>query len=178
MVPTLYLMRHAKSDWSDPGRSDRERRLAPRGVLAAEAMARYMAAVGVRPDVVFCSPAVRTRETLELVQAGLGPARVAIESGLYGAGPDEVLDLLRAEGGDAEAAMVVGHNPTMAVLAQWLPRRCGDDAEAPLLERIAQKYPTGALATLAFDGSWATLSPGDADIVAFVAPRDLESRRG
>lgn len=176
-MPTLYLLRHAKSDWSAPGQSDRERRLAPRGVRAAEVMARHMAAVGIRPDVVFCSPAVRTRETLELVQAGLGPARVAIESGLYGAGPDEVLDLLRAEGGDAEAAMVVGHNPTMAVLAQWLPSRCGVDAEAPLLERIAQKYPTGALTTLAFDGAWAALSPGTARIVAFVAPRDLAAEQ-
>lgn len=167
-------MRHAKSDWSGSGLTDRERPLAPRGARAAGLMRGHMVAAAVRPDVVFCSPAVRTRETLDLVRAGLGPARVVFDDDLYGAGGDEVLELLRTEGGDAGAVMVVGHNPTMAELALWLARDGGGGISGPLVERLAEKFPTGALATLGFDGVWAALSPGDARLLAFVVPRDLE----
>lgn len=168
-MPELYLLRHAKSDWSAPGRADRDRPLAERGVRAAEAMGGHLDAVGLRPEVVFCSPAVRTRETLELVIGGLGHPRVDFDRGLYGAGPDEILDLLRTEVAAADAAMVVGHNPTMAQLALWLTVDDGSSARM----RVETKFPTGALAILAFEGEWGELAPGSAGLVAFTTPRDL-----
>lgn len=168
-MPELYLLRHAKSDWSAPGRADRERPLAERGVRAAAAMRDHLDAAGVRPEVVFCSPAVRTRETLELVIGGLGRPLVDFDRGLYGAGPDEILDLLRTEVAAAEAAMVVGHNPTMAQLALWLAVDDGSGARM----RVETKFSTGAVATLAFEGAWAELAPGTAELVAFTTPRDL-----
>ena len=41
------------------------------------------------------------------------------------------------------------------------------------LERMRAKFPTGALAVLEFDGSWADLAEGGASLVAFVTPKDL-----
>lgn len=168
-MPTLYLLRHAKSDWSTAAGSDRERPLAPRGVGAAMAMRGHCEAAAVRPDVVYCSPAVRTRETLDLVIAALGGPRIDYDRGLYGGGADYVLDLLRTEAGDAGSAMVVGHNPTMSQLALWLAA----PDPAGTRDRVEAKYPTGALATLEFTGPWDRLGPGDALLTAFVTPRDI-----
>lgn len=169
-MPELYLLRHAKSDWSAPGLADRDRPLAPRGVRAATAMRAHLDAAGVRPEIVYCSPAVRTRETLAAVIGALGDPRVDFDASLYGGGPDTVLDLVRTEAGDAASVMVVGHNPTMAQLALWLAA----PDPAGRWDRVSAKYPTGALATLRFDGPWAKLSPGAAHLAAFTTPRDLD----
>lgn len=170
-MPELYLLRHAKSDWSAAGLADRDRPLAPRGERAAAAMRAHLQAARVRPDVVYCSPAVRTRETLAVVIGALGVTRIDFDGALYGAGPDYVLDLLRSEAGAAASVMVVGHNPTMAQLALWLAA----PDPAGTWDRVEAKYPTCALATLAFEGHWDELSPGTAHLAAFVTPRDLDT---
>ena len=88
---TLYVLRHAKSDWGTD-LDDRDRPLAPRGTRAAAKLAAHMRAVGVHPAVVLCSPARRARETLEGVLASLGDAEVLIEDELYGAGASTLVD--------------------------------------------------------------------------------------
>src|SRR5437868_2506052 len=77
----LFVLRHAKSSWDDPGLDDHERPLAPRGRRAAEAMAAHMSAHGVEPELV-CSSSRRTRETLAGVAVG---GEHVIERELYGA---------------------------------------------------------------------------------------------
>ena len=81
----LYLLRHAKSSWADDTLADHERPLANRGVRNAERMAAHLLDVHVEPDLVLCSSAVRTRQTLDLVKRSIGEAPVQIEDGLYGA---------------------------------------------------------------------------------------------
>src|SRR5258708_4362712 len=85
-VRTLYLLRHAKSSWTDPSLSDHERPLAPRGRRAAMRVARYANTEGIRPDLVLSSSALRARETLEVLRPALGPgAELRIDDDLYGA---------------------------------------------------------------------------------------------
>jgi len=67
---TLSLLRHAKSSWSNPSLPDEKRPLATRGVSDAPLMGRAMAERGIDPDVVLCSSARRTRDTLALVHRG------------------------------------------------------------------------------------------------------------
>ena len=66
----LFVLRHAKSSWDDPGLEDHERPLAPRGIRAVELLAEYLRANRIEPDQVLCSSARRTRETLEGVCPG------------------------------------------------------------------------------------------------------------
>ena len=68
---------------------------------------------------------------------------------------------------DVGSAMVIGHNPGLQDLALQL---AGSGPDVPTMRA---KFPTAALATLAFDGSWRELAPGDADLVAFVKPKQL-----
>jgi phosphohistidine phosphatase len=168
-VTRLTLLRHAKSSWADDGQQDRDRPLAPRGRKAARRLAGYLRDQGIRPDLVLCSPAARTTETLELVRPGLGDnVEVHVEEALYGAGARELMDRLRRLPESIQWAMVVGHNPGLQQLVVLLAR------DGPLRERARSHFPTGALATMRLgDGSWADLGPGRADLLSYVAPREL-----
>jgi phosphohistidine phosphatase len=162
----LYLLRHAKSSWDEPGLPDRDRPLAPRGRRASKVMADHLRDERIAPELVLCSPSQRTRETLERI--GLDQrSKVRIEDDIYGASPADLLDLLRRVPDDLESAMLIGHNPAMQELALSLAEMGADR------ERMRQKFPTAALATLEHDGTWAQLTPGSAELVAFVKPKEL-----
>ena len=68
-MKTLYLLRHAKSDWSG-GEADHERGLTRRGVDAAHRMGHFLAGVGQAPERVVSSTAKRAYLTATLA-AGL-----------------------------------------------------------------------------------------------------------
>ena len=163
----LLLLRHAKSSWDDASLADRDRPLAPRGHKAAERMAGHLRSSGPAVDLVLCSSALRTTETLEHVGRAFGDAEMVVEDGLYGATDEELLDRLRRIPEDAEGVALVGHNPGIQDLALDLAGG-GED-----LDRVRSKFPTGALALLEFDGPWAGLAEGAARLVAFVTPKDL-----
>jgi phosphohistidine phosphatase len=157
-MPRLYLLRHAKSSWDDPELPDHDRPLAPRGRKAVRAMRSHLVSAGVAPSLVLCSSALRARQTLDGVAPG---GELRIEAELYGASARSLLERVRALPAHVESVMLIGHNPGMQELSLLL---AGEPRE---------KFPTGALATLEFDGSWADLEPGAARLEAFVRPRDL-----
>ena len=168
MPRTLHLLRHAKSSWDEPSLSDHDRPLAPRGRSASKKMAGHLRDQGIAPDVVLCSSAVRTQETLKLIRGGFAEeALIAVEPDLYGAAAEELLGRLRALDEDLYSVMVIGHNPGMQQLALGLASD-GED-----LDQVRRKFPTAALATLTFDCDWGELDPGSAQLIAFVRPRDL-----
>lgn len=170
----LHLLRHAKSSWAQPGVDDHDRPLAPRGVAAAASLAGHFGAVGLAPGLVLCSSARRALETLAGVQPGL-PAdlTVRVEEGLYGASAGALLRRVRAVPGDTASVLLIGHNPGCEDLARGL----AGTGDPHLRARLAAKFPTGGLATLAFPGPWRDLDRGGARLEAFVVPRDLPASR-
>jgi phosphohistidine phosphatase len=168
----LFVLRHAKSSWDDPGLDDHERPLAPRGRRAVEAIAAHLSASGIEPEVVLCSSSRRTRETLQGVAVG---GEHLIESGLYSASCDEVLDRLRQLPDDVSAAMLIGHNPAAQMLVLRLTNHDGDGDADPTREEVKRKFPTGALATLTFDGTWSELAPGRARLQEFTSPKGFSA---
>ena len=164
----LFVLRHAKSSWDDPGLDDHERPLAPRGRRAAEAMAAQLRARGIAPRLVICSSARRARETLEGVAVG---GRQLIEPGLYSASASDLLQRLRGVPEATESVMVIGHNPALQSLVLSLAET-GDGARRDSdLDAVRSKFPTGALATLSFDLRWSELAPGRAELEGFVTPK-------
>ena len=165
----VYLLRHAKSSWKEPGLPDRDRPLAGRGRRAAKAIARHLREHRIEPDLVLCSPARRARETLERIEPALGTGAVQVEPQLYGTTPDALLQLLRDLPETVASVLLIGHNPSLQQLALDLAR------PSPERRALAEKYPTAALATLAFPASsWRDLDVGTGELVAFVRPRDLD----
>src|SRR5882724_5597277 len=79
----LVLLRHAKSSWADSEVDDHQRPLNVRGRHAARLLAGHFAGQ-TPPDLILCSSALRTRQTLESIAAALAhPPRISIEDGLY-----------------------------------------------------------------------------------------------
>jgi phosphohistidine phosphatase len=165
----LWLLRHAKSSWSDEGLRDEDRPLARRGEDAADRMRDYLDAEGIQPGLVLCSSARRARETLARVLPALGTSlEVRVEHGLYTFEADVLLDRLARISPDGRSVMLVGHNPAMQNLAIRLADRGAQ------LRDLAQKYPTAGLAEIAFSaGAWETVGERPGELVRFVVPKQL-----
>jgi phosphohistidine phosphatase len=165
----VYLLRHAKSSWKDDSLADRERPLAGRGRRAAKAMARHLEAEGIRPDLVLCSPARRSRETLERVESAFGDGvDVALDEELYGASEAELLTRLKAVPDEVGSVMLIGHNPGLEDLALALA------SGGAALARMREKYPTAALATIDLPARrWSTVRRRSGQLVGYVRPKDL-----
>lgn len=166
----LWLLRHAKSSWDEPGLPDRLRPLAPRGRKTTKKLARYFEANPIAPQLVLCSPAVRATETWEGVKRGLpAETRVNLDDALYGADADDLLERLRELPAEIDSVLVIGHNPGLGDLAQQLAG-AGDPGAR---DRLAAKFPTGALARLGVSTEWHDLRWGEATLDIYVVPRDL-----
>ncbi len=167
----LYLLRHAKSSWKEPGLSDFERPLKRRGREACATMADYMARHGIAPDLVLCSPALRAMETLGLIAGHLGrELDTDFRERLYLASATQLLAEVRGLDDAIEASMVVGHNPGLADLARGL----ATSGEPAALAALAAKVPTAALASFDLDCQhWAQAAPGTAHLSAYATPKGL-----
>jgi phosphohistidine phosphatase len=157
-------MRHAKAEATAP--SDHERALAERGRGDAQAAGRWLGEQGIKPDAALVSAAARARETWEQVAAGAGwDVGADLSEPLYDAGPDSALDLFRETDPDVSTLLVVGHNPTIAYLAELIDDGDGDtDATTALVTR---GFPTSGLAVFAVECSWSDLGPGTGRLEAF-----------
>jgi phosphohistidine phosphatase len=167
-MPTLLLLRHLKSSWDDQSLADHDRPLSARGVRDGGRVAAHLQSLKARVELVFCSSAVRTRQTLELVRPALGDAQVEIEEQLYGASADTLLARLQGIPDSVGSALMIGHNPGMQDLALSLA------APGPIRSAVVAKFPTGALATVAVPHhSWLHLDQGTARLVGYTVPKDL-----
>ena len=143
------------------------RPLTPRGRRDAKRIARHLRTLGRLPELVLCSSAVRTRETLDLVRPAIGKSTVVVENELYTASSADLLARIRRVPDVVTSAMLIGHNPGLQELALALSS-AGDE-----LERLKAKFPTAGLATLAFPKPLSRLEPADATLVAYVVPKQL-----
>jgi len=168
----LYLLRHAKSDRGDPALSDFDRPLAPRGRRDAPAMGAYMHERDYRPDLILCSPAARTRETLALLQPALGPdIRAEYDRKLYLGSPDVLLRRLREVDEQVAGVLLVGHNPGLERFAAALAPR----GDRRALARMHEKYPTCGLAVIHLHiDRWEQTDLGAGTLTDFMVPAGLD----
>ncbi len=168
---TLTLMRHAKSAWDLGIDADHMRPLNERGRRAVPVVGSYLAQLGFVPDLVLCSTATRTRETLDRLLRDFPEApEIRYEQGLYLASGETCLERLRRLGKRWRRVLVIGHNPGLQDLAAHLV----SEADRALAGRIADKFPTAALAFLecALE-QWSELGPGSVRAARFVTPKQL-----
>jgi phosphohistidine phosphatase len=159
----LVVVRHSKAEQS--GETDHTRPLADVGRSDAQAAGRWLAGEDVVPDHAVVSAAPRARESWDGLAAGAGwSVEPTLDEGLYSAGPDTALDLIRSTPPEASVLVVVGHNPTIAQLAQLLDDGEGDPDAS---NAMASGFPTSAVAVFEYDGAWADLDVTSARLVAF-----------
>lgn len=159
---TLYLLRHAKSSWEDASLRDFDRPLKQRGRNAAERIGKCLAAEKPSVLLVICSPAVRARQTAEIVLKSSGrQAEQRFEERIYEASLRDLLQVVSEIPDANPVAMMVGHNPGFEELLAFLTRE-------------GRQMPTCALARIALDiESWSAAEAGKGSLEWFVKPKDL-----
>ncbi|PKW25951.1 SixA phosphatase family protein [Phycicoccus duodecadis] len=168
---TLVLLRHAKTEESNPG-GDHDRELTGRGRRDAAEAGRWLCREGIGIDEVLCSTAERTRQTCEVMwEAGCSEGEVRYDRRIYGVTPEVLLDVVREADDDADVVMVVGHAPGIPVLAELL---ADGEGSADGHRAMAEGFPTCALAVLHYAGRWADLTFGDARLDRFHVARGGE----
>ena len=168
----LYLLRHAKSSWDDSELGDFERPLAPRGRIAAKTMGRQLRELGVDPQLILCSTARRTRETLDAMGEAVKHIPVSFEEDMYEASTPQLLTLARGLGDQLHRVMFIGHNPGFAAIAQLL---CDGRGATKSVTRLGEKFPTGAIAVMETDAAhWADLGKGSCRLADFIRPADVD----
>jgi phosphohistidine phosphatase len=163
-MKTLLLLRHAKSDWSDPQLGDRDRPLNKRGKRDAPRMGRLLRDEDLIPDLVITSTAKRARKTVEaMATAGSYTGEIQEAPALYLAGPDAYIQVLRAVPDKYPRVMVVGHNP-------------GLEDFVTQLTGLATSLPTAALARVDLPITrWRELGEEtDGQLVGVWRPRELD----
>lgn len=162
----LFILRHAHSARAELGQRDHQRSLDDRGRQQATWLGDWFEAHGPELDAVFCSSAVRTRETLDLVRPRLSNGRaVSFSDSLYALGPDAYYEAVR-RAGDAGAVMIVGHNPTISDFARSL----AGTGEETAMATMGDSMPTCGLAVVELSGEANGIQAGQGYLRAFVSP--------
>jgi phosphohistidine phosphatase len=157
---TLYLLRHAKSSWKDDSLPDFDRPLKGRGREAAEDVGKHLATEKLKHPLVLCSPAVRTRETLEIL---LKSAKLKVDERfderIYEASLRDLLQVLSEISDDVNVAIMIGHNPGFEDLLAHLTG-----------ER--RPMPTCALGKINLP-KWKGVEWGEGSLEWFITPKEL-----
>jgi phosphohistidine phosphatase len=163
---TLVLIRHAKAA---DGAVDAERPLAPRGRRDAAAVGEWLAELGIAPDRVVVSPALRARETWERAAARLSAAPDPVLDGrIYENEMDALLEVIRETPDQTGTLVLVGHNPSFGQLAYDLDDGTGDEEAR---QELLAGYPTSAVAVYESPADWAEVRARSLRLAAFAAPR-------
>jgi phosphohistidine phosphatase len=165
----LTLLRHGKSDWSMPFRTDYERPLKARGRRDVPRMGEYLASLDLLPDLIVSSPAERARQTAELFAEAVGyDGPIAWDEAIYAASAGELMSVLRRLPATAEHVLLVGHNPGFEDLAD---RLIGADLYGPA---ETTRLPTAAAAhiQLEVDG-WREVQLGCGQLQWLMTPKTL-----
>ncbi len=139
-MKNLYLIRHAKSDWSDESKSDFERGLNKRGKKAILAMANALKEKKVMPDLILSSPAKRARLTAKGLAKEIGyTGKIKYIDALYMADPLDVVSIIKEIKDKYDDVYIVGHNPEITELADMM---LDDSIEnVPTLGIVALELP-------------------------------------
>ena len=142
--------------------SDFERPLKERGREAAEQMGLFLASKKATVSELIVSPAVRTRQTIEIVlrNAPLG-IEPQFDRRIYEASLTTLVEVVSEITDDKQSAMLVGHNPGMEEMLAFLTHE-------------TRHMPTGALARITLDcASWNEAGRGAGKLDWFVTPKEL-----
>lgn len=120
-MKNLYLIRHAKSDWSDESKSDFERGLNKRGQRAIFTMADALKKKKVMPDIILSSSATRAKLTAKGLASEIGyNGKIKYIDALYMAEPLDVISIIKEIKDKYDNVFIVGHNPETTELTDLM----------------------------------------------------------
>jgi phosphohistidine phosphatase len=161
-MKTLYIARHAKSDWGQAGYTDFDRPLNDRGFIDAKAMARHLMLISVKVDAIISSSAMRAITTAKFYADQISAEGDLItKDEIYQADEQDMLEIINDVSNDIDSLMLVGHNPTFSLLVE-------------LLTGKAVGMSAGSVIELSIDvNAWGDVGKGDGDFIKMTSPKDL-----
>jgi phosphohistidine phosphatase len=166
-MKTLYVVRHAKSSWDDPDRSDFDRPLNDRGKRDAPRMGKRLKEKDVHPDLMFSSPAKRALSTCKLISKVLDypKSKIKEEQKLYHASDDDILSSVQALNDKHNVVMIFGHNPGLTDFVNSLMSE----------EKNIDNIPTAGVVAFELNiSSWRQLTWGIGTLLFFDFPKSKE----
>jgi phosphohistidine phosphatase len=156
----LYLIRHAKSDWSNKELEDFDRPLNNRGKKNAPFMGDLLYKKNVFPDVIISSPAYRARETAKKIAKKVGYYEdILYNEYLYEASLKTLLEVLNFIADEYDDVFLIGHNPGLNLLAFYLVD-------------FNERLPTCGIVEIEFDcDSWREATKKNAKLISFEYPK-------
>lgn len=151
-MKTLYLVRHAKSDWENTSLKDIERHLNERGYSNANSMSTLFKSKLNAPDLIISSPAIRAISTALIFARNLNynANNLSIKQELYESSVTEYLEVIAQIDNSFQSVMLFAHNPTISLLADELSKS------------LAMEMPTCAIAGIRFDtDDWKKAKKGE-----------------
>ncbi len=170
-MKTLYLMRHAKSDWSANGTSDHGRTLSPRGQEAAARIVLYCRQENIAPQHILCSSSARTHQTLDLINGKAFPkVEESLSDDLYLAEVRQLVAIIKQQADSYDSVMIIGHNPGLHELALQM----AGNKKSFDVQNLQGSLPSGSLLALSFDiASWSDFGAIKGELLRFIKPKEL-----
>ncbi len=162
-MKTLLIVRHGKSSWKDKSLQDKERPLKKRGKKESKFVGEMLVENELVPQLILTSDAVRATETARIIAKTAGNKEaVKLVPAFYMAEPQAYIDTLNTLPDTVERVMIVGHNPGLEALLQFIDGKI-------------ESLPTGSMAYLAVNiKTWSELNlESIGDLIGFWEP-DLE----
>ena len=161
----LFLLRHAQAAPAG-SKSDKERNLTPAGTKDALMLGRRMKQKHYHPDLVLCSTAQRTKETLAALEQSIEIVSTLYINTLYEGGKSEMFQTIRKTDDHVDGLMIVAHNPSIHAIALMLARE-----DSPALGRLEAGYHPGTLSVFSCPcTSWAAIKPGENILLDVLEP--------
>ena len=160
-MKNLFLLRHAKSSWSDPRAGDFHRPLSKRGISNAHLLSKFISNHQIIFDLILSSPSERTQGTLDLVIADDTGVETKFYESIYHAEVSTLVSLLRGQDDSEKDILLVGHNPGLHLLIEHLT------------QTDIKKFPTCSFVKLSNFDSWKDLDANILNLEFFVTPKDL-----
>lgn len=170
----LFILRHTKAAAESKSGHDHDRPLNARGEVAARLVGEYLAGLEVLPEIICCSDALRTTQTLALLRERLDtPIDIRFHNELYLASAGDLLEFAHSLPESYNRVMLIGHNPGMHQLANIL----SGGGKASALQQIEVKFPTGGLAIIDFPSllHWQDIAPHSGFLHEFWRPQTVDS---
>ncbi|MFL2661568.1 MAG: SixA phosphatase family protein [Alphaproteobacteria bacterium] len=166
----LNLMRHAKTDLNNCNINDFERPICKKGILKTEAVKKYLEAKKISFDLYFCSPSVRTKQTLQclLKNKSIKNKKIIEEYNLYDGDTDNFL-LKLSKIKNFKNILVLTHEPQISYFLNFFL------SESNCSKKLRGLHPvTSSIISIKFDSEeWESISNHNAEFFQFIDPNKL-----
>ncbi|TLP36877.1 SixA phosphatase family protein [Arcobacter arenosus] len=159
----LFIIRHAKSDWSNPSLDDYDRPLSKRGKKNAPFMGKIIAKKDIVPDLIISSPAYRARETAKIIAEKVSyQEEILYNEYIYEASLKTLLEIINFIDDEYDDVFIFGHNPGLNMLAFYLID-------------FNENLPTCAVLEIEFDcESWREATKSNAKLISYEYPKKFK----